>query len=122
MAIPILRQGRLLITALQGAVSDLDFRLLGDQLAARVGAEKCDGVILDVSSLPLVDSFAARILRTIVETVRLRGARAIIVGIQPEVAIAMVHLGLSMDWVETALDLDEGLARLAAKKARHGQR
>jgi rsbT antagonist protein RsbS len=68
--------------------------------------------VLDVGALDVIDSFAARTLRSIAHMVKLRGARAVIVGIQPDVAFAMVQLGLTLEDVETALDLDEGLEQL----------
>ena len=69
-------------------------------------------MILDVSALDIVDSFAARTLRAIAHTAKLRGAETIVVGIQPEVAFAMVQLGITFDDIETALDLEEALASL----------
>jgi rsbT antagonist protein RsbS len=71
-------------------------------------------VIIDVTALSVLDSFATRTLREVAHAVRLRGANAAIVGIQPDVAFAMVQLGLSLDGTLTALDLEDGLALLAA--------
>jgi rsbT antagonist protein RsbS len=73
-------------------------------------------VVVDVTVLEVMDSFACRILRDLVHMVKLRGAEAVIVGIQPEVAFAMIQLGLSLDGVVTALDLEEGLAFLDQRK------
>ena len=70
------------------------------------------GLIVDVGALDVIDSFVARSLRTIAVTARLRGAKTVIVGIQPEVAIAMVHFDLNLEPLHTALDLDEALAML----------
>jgi rsbT antagonist protein RsbS len=70
------------------------------------------GVIVDVTALDVMDSFATRTLRDITYMIRLRGADTVIVGIQPEVAFAMVQLGLTMEGVATALDLEEGLEHL----------
>jgi len=70
------------------------------------------GVVIDLTALDVLDSFATRTIRGIVYTTRLRGADAVVVGIQPEVALAMVQLGLSLDDVETTLDLEEGLSLL----------
>jgi rsbT antagonist protein RsbS len=70
------------------------------------------GVVIDVSALDVMDSFATRTLRGIAQTTRLRGADTVIVGIQPEVAFSMVQLGLTLDGIATALDLEEGCARL----------
>ena len=74
--------------------------------------------MIDVTALDVLDSFATRTLRGIAYTARLRGAETVIVGIQPEVAFAMVQLGLTMEGVSTALDLEEGLAMLAAEASK----
>jgi rsbT antagonist protein RsbS len=108
--VPILRQGHCLIASVQDSLSDADLRDLQDRLARRVGDDGVRGVIVDVTALDVIDSFASRTLSIIASTVKLRGATAVIVGIQPEVAFAMVQLGLTLDGVRTALDLDEGLA------------
>src|SRR6201981_642022 len=108
MAIPILKQGRVLIVSMQASVTDMDLVQLRDELADRGGRFRSSGVIIDVSGLDVMDSFATRTLRGIAQTTRLRGAETVIVGIQPDVAFAMVHLGLTMDGVLTALDFEEG--------------
>ena len=77
---------------------------------------------MDVTALDVVDSFATRMLRTVAEMVRLRGAVTVIVGIQPEIAIAMVQLGLLLGDVPTALDLEEGLTLLDLRTRRGSQR
>lgn len=112
MAVPILKQGDVLIASIQAALSDQDLAQLRDELASRVGATRARGVVIDVAALDVLDSFATRTLRSIAYTARLRGARTVIVGIQPEVAIAMVQLGLTLHDVDTALDLEEGLSLL----------
>jgi rsbT antagonist protein RsbS len=81
-------------------------------LAAQVGQVRARGVIVDVTVLDVLDSFATRVLCAIAQAMKLRGAHTVIVGIQPEVAFAMVQLGLSLEGVATALDLEEGLAYL----------
>ncbi len=75
-------------------------------------------MLIDLTALDVLDSFATRTLRGIAMTAKLRGAHTVIVGIQPEVAFAMVQLGLTLEGVSTALDLEEGLAVLAAKRKR----
>lgn len=87
----------------------------------KAGSLKSSGIVIDVSVLDVIDSFATRTLRTIAETARLRGANTVIVGIQPDVAIAMVQLGMTLSSVATALDLEEGLEILAAFKRGDGQ-
>ena len=76
-------------------------------------AERRRGVIIDVTALDVMDSFATRTLRGLAATTRLRGAETVVVGIQPDVAMALVELGLTLDGVATALDLEEGLEVLA---------
>lgn len=112
MAIPILKQGEVLIASLQAAPTDRDLIQLKDELAERIGHFRSRIVAIDVSALDVMDSFATRTLRSIAHATKLRGANTVIVGIQPDVAFAMVQLGLTLDGIETALDLDEGLARM----------
>ena len=112
MAIPILKQGGVLIASLQAAPTDQDLVRLKDDLAERIGHFRSSGVVIDVSALDVMDSFATRTLRGIAQATKLRGADIVIVGIQPEVAFAMVRLGLSLDGIATALDLEEGFACL----------
>ena len=112
MAVPILKQGDYLIASIQAALTDADLLQLQDNLVNGVGKFRSRGVIVDVTALDVMDSFATRTLRTIAHTIKLRGAETIIVGIQPDVAFAMVQLGLTLDNVATTLDLEEGLALL----------
>src|ERR1700733_15110312 len=109
MPVPILKQGGVLIACIQAALTDKDLVQLKDDLSGRVGRFRSSGVVIDVSALDVVDSFAARTLRGIAQTTKLRGAETVIVGIQPDVAFAMVQLGLTLEDVLTALDLEEGL-------------
>jgi rsbT antagonist protein RsbS len=115
MRVPILKQGRYLIASVQSALTDADLLQLRDDLAAQVGEFRSAGVIVDVTALDLMDSFATRMLRTIAHVTRLRGAQTVIVGIQPEVAFGMVQLGLTLEDIDTALDLEEGVALLNRK-------
>lgn len=112
MAVPILKQNQYLIASIQDVPTDNDLLQLQNQLVERVGRLRSRGVIIDVSLLDVMDSFATRTLRSMAKMVRLRGARTVIVGIQPEIAFAMVQLGLGLDEIETALDLEEGLELL----------
>jgi rsbT antagonist protein RsbS len=124
MEVPILKQGGYLIATFQAALSDEDLLQLRDALVERVGRHRSRGVIIDVTALDVMDSFATRTLRAITYMVRLRGAETVIVGIQPEVAFAMVQLGLTLEGVATALDLEEGLAlmdRRTKGAARNGR-
>ena len=112
MAVPILKQGPYLIATVQTALNDRDLADLRDALVDRVGRFRSRGVIVDVTALDVMDSFAARTLRDLAHMARLRGAHTVIVGIQPEVAFAMVQLGLTLEGIATALDLEEGLSYL----------
>ena len=122
MEVPILKQGQYLIASIQAALSDVDLLHLRDALAEKVGKFRARGVIVDVTVLDVMDSFASRTLRDLAHMTRLRGAETVIVGIQPEVAFAMVQLGLTLEGVDTALDLEEGLAFLDKKTKRHTSR
>jgi rsbT antagonist protein RsbS len=115
--VPILKQGRFLIATIQAALSDADLLQLRRALIDKVIHFRSNGVIIDVTALDVMDSFATRTLRDITNMIRLRGADTVIVGIQPEVAFAMVQLGLTMEGVATALDLEEGLAHLQQRAA-----
>ena len=112
MAVAIVRQGDYLIASIQSDLSDSEVVSLRDALVERVGRERMRAIVIDVAALDVIDSFVARALRTIAVTARLRGAETIVVGVQPEVAIAMVHFRLDLHPLQTALDLDEALALL----------
>jgi rsbT antagonist protein RsbS len=110
--VPILKQGQYLIATIQSALSDADLVQLRDGIVLQVGKLRSRGVIIDVTALDVMDSFATRTLRDIAHMIRLRGAETVIVGIQPEVAFSLVQLGTNLVGVATALDLEEGLAFL----------
>ncbi len=112
MEVPILKQGQYLIASVQSALSDADFISLRDELAQKVCFYRTKGVIVDVTALDVIDSFATRTMRSLAMMLKLRGSETVIVGIQPEVAFAMVQLGLALEEIATALDLEEGLAYL----------
>ena len=118
MEVPILRQGHVLIATVQAALSDADLGQLRTALIHQVVRSRAHGVILDVTALDVMDSFAAKTLRELADMIRLRGGATVIVGIQPEVAFAMVQLGLRLEGIHTALDLDEGLELLNKKTDR----
>lgn len=112
MEVPILKQRDYLIVSIQSVLTDEDLVALRDALVHQVGRFRSIGVIVDVTGLDVMDSFSVRTLRDVAHMIRLRGATTVIVGIQPEVAFAMVQLGLTLEDVATALDLEEGLAYL----------
>jgi len=122
MSVPILKQGDYLIATIQSALSDSGVLELRDDLAQRVGKLRSRGIIIDVAALDVIDSFVARSLRTIALTAQLRGARTVIVGIQPDVAVAMVQFQLDLAPLETALDLEEALALLDQSRRTAGAR
>jgi rsbT antagonist protein RsbS len=112
MAVPILKQGHLLIATLQATLTDKDWLDFQAELTKLVGVHRSTGVILDVTVLDVLDSFATKSLRNIAEMVKLRGARSVVVGIHPDVAFTMVQLGLTLHGIETGIDLEDGLALL----------
>jgi rsbT antagonist protein RsbS len=109
MAVPILKQGKYLIASIQSALTDSDMVSLREDLMEQVGRYRSRGIIIDVTALDVMDSFASRSLRNIAHMTKLRGAETVLVGIQAEVAYAMVQLGTNLEEVNTALDLEEGL-------------
>ncbi len=114
MSVAILRQGDYLIASIQSDLSDQEVLALRDDIAERVGQYRTLGVVVDVAALDVIDSFVARALRSIASTARLRGAATVIVGIQPDVAVAMVQFRLNLEPLHAALDLDEALRILDA--------
>jgi len=107
--VSILRQGSYLIASVHTALDDTQMVRFREDLIEQIGKYRSRGVVIDVAALDVLDSFGARTLRTIGEVARLRGAVTVVVGIQPDVAFAMVSLGMSTGTLETALDLEEGL-------------
>ena len=118
MTYAILWQGDYLIASIQSDLSDAEVLDLRDAVADAIGQYRTRGVIVDVGGLDVIDSFVTRSLRAIAVTARLRGAETIIVGIQPDVAIAMVQFGLNLEPLRVALDLDQALAMLALRDRR----
>jgi rsbT antagonist protein RsbS len=110
--VSILRQGPYLVASVHTALDDTQMLRFQHDLVDRIGEDRARGVIIDVAALDVLDSFGSMTLRRIAEMARLRGARTVIVGIQPDVAFAMVRLGMRPGQVPTALDLEEGLAYL----------
>ena len=120
MSVAILRQGDYVIASIQSDLSDTQVLELRDDLAEFVGRVRARGLIVDVAALDVIDSFVARALRSIAVTARLRGATTVVVGIRPDVAIAMVQFNLNMEPLRCALDLDEALVELDRERA-HGR-
>ena len=112
MAVAVLHQRDYLIASIQSDFSDTEVLELRDELAERVGTLRARGLIIDVAALDVIDSFVARALRSIAVTARLRGAETVVVGIRPDVAIALVQFDLNLEPVRAALDVDEALELL----------
>jgi len=118
MPVPILKQEHFLIASIQDALSDADLLALRDQLVAKVRQHRARAVVIDVTVLDIMDSFAARTLRSIAHMTRLLGAKTVVVGIQPDVALSMVQLGLTLDGIVLAMDLEDGLSVLRADEGK----
>jgi rsbT antagonist protein RsbS len=112
MSVAILSHGDYLIASIRSDLSDGQLLALREDLTERVGDERIRGIIIDVAALDVIDSFVARSLRSIVEAAALRGAATVIVGIRPDVAIAMVQFNLNLESLRAVLDLDEAFAML----------
>ena len=112
LRVSILTHGGYLIASIHTALDDGQLVRFRRDLLDQIGRQRSRGVIIDVAALDVIDSFACHTLRTITEVARLRGAETVVVGIQPDVAVAMVQLGVSVEALTTALDLDEGMALL----------
>jgi rsbT antagonist protein RsbS len=112
VAVAILRQGDYLVASIQSDLSDSQVVQLRDDLTERVGQHRVRGIIVDVGALDVIDSFVARSLRSIAVSAKLRGAETVVVGIQPDVAIAMVQFSLNLEPLRATLDLDEALMLL----------
>ena len=114
MSVAILRQGDVHIASVLTDLTDREVLRLRSDIAERVGQDHVRGVVIDLSAMEFMDSFVARSLSSLAQTAGLRGARTIVVGIQPEVAIALVHFRLDLAPLQTALDVDEAMVLLAA--------
>lgn len=121
MLVAILKQGDYLIASIQFDLTDAQVLALRDDLSDRIGRSRARGLIIDVAQLDVIDSFVARSLGSIAITARLRGAETVIVGIEPDVAIAMVQFDLDLEQLRTALDLDEALSLLDRLTERDGE-
>jgi rsbT antagonist protein RsbS len=111
MFVSILRQGDFLIASIHAALDDEELMQFQSDLIDQIGEYRACGVVVDVAALDVLDSFASKSLHDLAYMARLRGAETVIVGIQPEVAFALVQLPRGLD-VHTALDLEEGLIHL----------
>lgn len=110
--IPILRMGETLLVTIQVDMQDQTALALQEDLSERIAKTGASGVLIDISALEIVDSFVGRMLSTISGVARILSATTVVVGMQPAVAITLVELGLSLEGVRTALDVERGMALL----------
>ena len=110
--IPILRMGKFLLVTIQVDMHDQLALQLQDDLTNRIVAARARGVLIDISSLEVVDSFIGRMISNIAAMARVLDAQTVVVGMQPAVAITLVELGLSLDGVRTALNVERGMSLL----------
>lgn len=119
--VPIMRIGDTLLLSLQGEIDDTTVVRVESQLTAEVARSHAGGTLIDVSGLSVVDSFIARVIARVVAMVRLLGSEAVVVGIQPAVAITLVEMGVPMGHLDTALNAEQGIALLRRLRA-HGDK
>ena len=110
--VPILRMGKVLLVSIQIDMQDQTAVALQNDLAERIAQTGATGVLIDISALEIVDSFVGRMLVSISGIARVLSATAVVVGMQPAVAITLVELGLSLEGVRTALSVERGMALL----------
>jgi rsbT antagonist protein RsbS len=110
--IPILKMGDYLLVTIQVDMHDRLALTLQDDLTSRIVTSHARGVLIDISSLEVVDSFIGRMLANIAGMARVLDAETVVVGMQPAVAITLVELGLALPGVRTALDVDKGMEML----------
>ena len=111
--IPILRMGGFLLVTIQVDMHDQLAMTLQDDLTNRISQENAKGVLIDISSLDIVDSFIGRMLGNISAMAKVLDADTVVVGMQPAVAITLVELGMALDGVHTALDVETGMKFLS---------
>jgi rsbT antagonist protein RsbS len=115
--VPVLKIGDLLLVSIQVDMEDQTALQLQEDLAKRIVATGCRGVIIDITALDIVDSFVGRALSTIASISRVLDAETVVVGMRPAVAITLVELGLSLNGVRTALNVERGMELLAGAGA-----
>lgn len=121
MTVPVLSLDGILIAPVQTELSDEGWVRLREDLLRKVGDRKASGAVLDLSGLELVDSYAGRVLVGIAQALSLRGAHTVIAGLHPDVAFTMVHLGMDLRGIETALDLEDAYVRLRRRRRQAGR-
>lgn len=119
--IPILKLGHFLLVTIQVDMQDRLALVLQEELTARIVSDSARGVLIDISSLDIVDSFIGRMLSNIAGMARVLDADTVVVGMQPSVAITLVELGLSLPGIRTALNVDRGMELLKASLDAEGE-
>ncbi len=120
--IPILRMGGFLVVAIQVDMHDRLAIALQDDLTARIVKDRAKGVLIDISALDIVDSFIGRMISNTAAMATVLDAQTVVVGMQPSVAITLVELGLTLNGVRTALDVERGMALLQQQQQQQQQR
>jgi rsbT antagonist protein RsbS len=115
--VPVLKIGDLLLVSIQVDMEDQTALALQEDLADRIVATGCHGVIIDITAMDIVDSFVGRMLSSIAGIARVLDAETVVVGMRPAVAITLVELGLSLDGIRTALNVERGMELLARARA-----
>lgn len=110
--IPILRMGRLLLVTIQVDMHDRLAMALQEDLTTRIVKDRANGVLIDISALDIVDSFIGRMISDTAAMAKILDAKTVLVGMQPAVAITLVELGLALDGVRTALNVERGIDML----------
>jgi rsbT antagonist protein RsbS len=118
--IPILRMGNILLVTIQVDMHDRLAMQLQDDLSNKIVSAGARGVLIDISALDIVDSFIGRMLANIAATSRILDAVTVLVGMQPAVAITLVELGMSLQGIRTALDVERGMTLLSELAAEGG--
>lgn len=113
--IPILRMGRLLLVTIQVDMHDRLAMALQEDLTSRIVKDRANGVLIDISALDIVDSFIGRMISDTAAMAKILDAKTVLVGMQPSVAITLVELGLQLDGVHTALNVERGISMLERK-------
>ncbi|MEU7577201.1 STAS domain-containing protein [Streptomyces sp. NPDC041068] len=115
--VPILRLGDVLVTGLLNELDDKAAVAFTEELTERIVADRARAILIDISRLEIIDSFVARTLMELTTTARLLGARVIVAGMRPAVAITLVELGLQLSGVETTLNAEQGMIALGWQPA-----
>lgn len=115
--VPLLRLGNTLLTTVMADLKDAVAERFQHELLEEIERTGASGLVIDISALDIVDTYVARVLADTAKMARLMGTRTVLVGMPPEVAATLVQMGFTLEGVETALNLDDGLALLHGKRA-----